>query len=351
MFPSTKPGRAAIFALVSLFAVMLVSCTSFRANRLLLKETTPDEKAELLFADGLERYNYDILKLNNLTKIKAVRTRFSDALKLDPEHPRAQRYISDLDAFRDKQYAAYLASAKSLASKSKRTAAQDFELVLAVKKLNDLTTFDKEVSQLSKDTKELRAQVIATKTAQVVTYREKMIAEKSASTQLKYIKDTEYLARDLQRIDPSNADARKALRDASDLREGLPVSATVTAAPKATSTTKTAAHDYDAELASILTAVDARINKDDPAGAQNVIRSYMPLLKKQTSKTKLTAKEDAVKALASELYADGITLYNEEDYEGAQTYFSAVVQYNAKYEDAQDYLERTNTKIRALSGR
>ena len=69
----------------------LSSCTSLRANMLLLQETTRQEKAGLLFQDGLQKYQSVILRDQDLTAIPAVRTRFSDALKLDPEHAGAKK--------------------------------------------------------------------------------------------------------------------------------------------------------------------------------------------------------------------------------------------------------------------
>jgi len=69
----TVAGAAALALAVS-------SCTTMRANMLLLKETTPEQKAEILFRDGLEQYQAAILRDQDLSLIPAVRTRFQDAL-------------------------------------------------------------------------------------------------------------------------------------------------------------------------------------------------------------------------------------------------------------------------------
>ncbi len=374
-------GRALVVA--GVLSLTIMSCASLRANSLLLMQTSDREKAELLFSDGLERYNGDLLKNNDLTQIDVVRRRFSDALKLDPDHPRAAKYVIEVDKFRDKQYAYWLSQAKTLLGTAKRTANQDYELVLAVKKLNDLVFFDKEVSGFSKEIKELRARVIEDMENRVQKSDTLMETDSSHAAGLKNIKDTEYLALTLQRIDPANRIARQALKHATLLREELTAVAGVapsasTAVKKAASTTakpKTAssakpkpsatakvtkpaptaekpkARDYDAEIASILTSVDERINKNDPAGAREVISSYLPLLVKQANKTKLSAKDAAIKTLAERLYKEGIDFYNQEDYEGAQINFSAVVRWDSKYKDAREYLDRSNAKIRALSGR
>jgi len=50
------------------------------------------------------------------------------------------------------------------------------------------------------------------------------------------------------------------------------------------------------------------------------------------------------------VYTAGIDAYNEEDYELAQDKFSQIVEIQATYEQAQAYLDRANSKLRALSG-
>lgn len=376
MIFNKSPSRGRILAAAALLSLFLVSCASFRANTLLLMQTSDREKAEILFSDGLERFNNDLLKDNDLTQIGTVRSRFKDALKLDPDHPRANKYLVEVDAFERNQYALWLASAKSLSKRAKRNADQDYELVLAVKKLKDLGSIDKEVSRLSTETKDLRTRVIKDMETRVDTSDRTMMAEASEAVRLKNIKRTEYLAQSLQRIDAGNYIARRALKNASALREDMPLVASAppsapaadrkpaatpkpkTAAPvksavkpKASAKKKTKAHDYDVEIAVILTSVDARLNKNDPAGAREVISTYLPLLKKQANKNKLASKEGAVKTLAERLYLEGIDLYNQEDYEGARINFTAVARWNSKYEDVREYLDRSNAKIRALSGR
>lgn len=110
------------------------------------------------------------------------------------------------------------------------------------------------------------------------------------------------------------------------------------------------AHDFDADIADILAAVDARIASGDPAGAMALIGDNLGKLKVQANKDNLAAKKDAVRAQLKAIYQDAIGLYNEEDYEGARQKFKAVVTADPGYEQAQAYLDRTETKIKALAG-
>jgi tetratricopeptide (TPR) repeat protein len=109
--------------------------------------------------------------------------------------------------------------------------------------------------------------------------------------------------------------------------------------------------DYDAEIGDILDSVDSMLVRGDAAGAQGVIDSTLPKLKNQTNKDNLSAKTAEVNAQMENLYQEGITRYNEEDYEGAIFKFRIVVNINPDYEQAQAYIDRSNTKIRALSGK
>lgn len=111
-----------------------------------------------------------------------------------------------------------------------------------------------------------------------------------------------------------------------------------------------AAHDFDADIAEILASVDARLDRNDAAGAMELIETNLPKLKVQSNKDKLAAKKDAVRFQLKAAYQAGISLYNEEDYEGARQKFRAVLAIDSGYEQAQAYLDRTQTKIRALSG-
>jgi hypothetical protein len=109
--------------------------------------------------------------------------------------------------------------------------------------------------------------------------------------------------------------------------------------------------DTDSDISDILASVDARIAKDDPGGAMDIIEANLPKLKAQANRDKLAAKKDAVRAQLKSVYQQGVLLYNEEDYEGARQKFRTVIDVDSSYEQAQAYLDRTETKIKALSGK
>ncbi len=415
-----------LFSVLAGTVVLFSSCTSLRANMFLIKETTPQEKAALLFKKGLSLYNEDLIERNDLKAIPKIRGYFADALAIDPMHPQAAQYIETIDAYKQKTLESYKKTAATLYAKEKRTDTQNYEMVLAVKKASDINKVDLELSRLKADTKEVRNAVVQSKVDQILVLEPKMLAEKNQVTQAKLLKDTDKLVQEILNIDPSNKEADRVGKEIDTLAEGLVQKDITTAKEKLaakkyadaetavlraekTLTTMTAepnkdlqilkyqiyyswsvsllgtkkyqsatdkanlaimvnksqeavalrskiskaslVRDYDADIADILDSVEASLSRGDTATAQSVINTNLLKLKNQTNKNSLSAKMENVSAQLKTLYQDGISRYNEEDYAGAQSKFAMVVKTKPDYEQAQAYLDRTNTKIRALSGK
>jgi len=110
------------------------------------------------------------------------------------------------------------------------------------------------------------------------------------------------------------------------------------------------ARDYDAEITEIAAGIDAQIDRGELTGASAAINAAAAKVQKQANKDILAAKREAVIEKMKAVYEEGIAAYNEEDYEGAKAKFRTVIKIDSGYEQAQAYLERTNNKLRALSG-
>ncbi len=100
----------------------------------------------------------------------------------------------------------------------------------------------------------------------------------------------------------------------------------------------------------MLQTVDSAIARGDLPGAWDLINANVLKVKQQANKDKLTAKKAVIEAKMKTLYADSVAAYNDEDYETARDGFRMIVKINPGYEQAQAYLDRANTKIRALAG-
>ncbi len=344
-----------------MLSLLFVSCTTYRANLLLLRETPVEKKADLLYQDGQKRYTSEVVKNNNLTEIPAVRRRFQDALKLDPSHANAQKALENLSAFEEKQYNIWLSAAQKLNVQEKRSTDQDYELVLAVKKLGDLKRKDEEVKVLQTGTQEVRKSVISVKSEKLAALQQEIKAEQERTKLLVLYRNALKTANEISAIDPLNpgiAFQKNSLETKlGELQSELDAQKASTAAQKpATSPRKPAnataqSPDYDANIAVVIASIDAHIKTQNPEAAISLVRENKSRMKKKENLDQLTQKESEVVNLVKTLYGEGIRLYNDEDYDAAKTKFTAVVQYSANYEQAQAYLDRTNTKIRALTGR
>lgn len=356
---------------IAALIVAVSSCTTTRANLLLLKETTPEEKAELLFKDGLERYQTVILQEQDLSAIPSVRTRFNDALKLDPEHAGAKKYLADLDAFRTKQFSLNLATANDLSKKENRSVDQDYDYVVAVKKLKQLDSAAPETKIFTKSTADIRTAVIKTRSEELSAMQKEIDAETDRAVKLKKLNNARRVANNILFIDPINPSVNlardgieKKIEDLTQTQNAAETqnaavaqtpaktaAATAAKTPVKASVKKAApAHDYDADIQEILGSIDVQIKAGKPAEAMNLVRTNQSRLQVKANLDKLAAKKADVQKLAGSIYQNGISAYNDEDYETARAAFLKVVQYDAGYEQAQAYLDRSETKLRALSG-
>lgn len=111
-----------------------------------------------------------------------------------------------------------------------------------------------------------------------------------------------------------------------------------------------AARDIDTEIDTIVAEVDAYISSGELVSAWNTCNSYIPQMKKKANQNLLEAKKSEILAELKPIYATGVSAYNEEDYTLAQEIFSKIVAINPAYDQAQAYLDRTTSKLRALSG-
>ncbi len=420
-----KKSTVALRALLALTSFLILSCTTFRANTFVLKQITPQEKAERLFKEGLSLYNQELMENNNLREIGRIRTFFSDALKLDPMHQRAAQYLKELETFKDVRFEAYLKKARDLQAKANRTDREDYQMVLAVKQAADLRTLHAGLISLKFKTRGTRNAVIQARETAITAQIPPILAERNPQNLNRLLGRIATTLTELEAIDPNNSTAKSsrrtidshvatlAQRDIDSAREKLAASrfaesetevlraertltpmiqepnteierlkydlyyrwaasllqakryqlaaekinlalaierTTAAVSLKTRISAAASIRDYDAEINDIVSSVDSLMERGDLGGAWDVIEANLPRLRVQANKNRLLAKQAAIVEKINVIYREGVALYNDEDYEEARRRFRVVVRINADYEQAQSYLDRANTKIRALTG-
>lgn len=407
-------------------ALLGASCATSGVNANLIKYTTNEEKADIMFAKGKALYVDEIKAKNNLAVVDDARRFLKDALTFNPLHPEAQDYLDLIDGYIKARLTANKNSATKLFAKKPRTDAENFRMIQAITDAAALDNNDKDIQKLQASTKDIRASVISSKQTALIALEKKISTEKSETQLAKELREADLLIRDLQKIDPSNGTAASARALISKTGDSL-VQKDIDAANKALTAKKYAdaetailraeknlaavsqdpgttipsvkykvyywwaveqyngknykvssekiakaikiwrsqeantlkakidkalsTKDYDADIKTIIASVDDSISKGDPATAMRIIDETTPKLKVQANIDGLTAKQADVRAMLKSIYQDGIARYNDEDYEGARQKFGIVVDVDPEYEQAQAYLDRADTKIRALTGK
>lgn len=107
---------------------------------------------------------------------------------------------------------------------------------------------------------------------------------------------------------------------------------------------------FESTIDDILVSIDYYIEKEDPVSAIQLVNTNLKKFKSSDSKIKLNKKKDIIDGEIERLYSEAIVMYRDEDYEGALKNLSIVYDYNSNYKQVKDYYNRTETKVKALSG-
>ncbi len=195
--------------LIAVACALAVSCAS-GPDMYIAKEVSAEDKGEFLFNQGVARYEELLVEQNDLTSLPRVRKFFENALLADPLHPKAEAWIAKVDAFGARRYSTYMARAKTLNAKGKRTAAENYEMVRAIKLAGDVKS-DSEHARLRTETSDVRKDVIGSRVSRLSSLETKIVAEKRPATLSKLVPQATRLQHELDTVDPGNPDAKRAI--------------------------------------------------------------------------------------------------------------------------------------------
>lgn len=188
---------------------LLNSCSTLRANMLLLELTSTEEKAELVFRQGVFLYNTDILKSMYLKEIPKVEQHFEDALKLNPSHKDALVYKEKVEIYKNDLFINSITTANDLVKKENRSSEEDYLLVLAVKQADDINLKDESLKELKKSTKELRATTIKNHIIRIKILEEMILEETRYYVQVNLLRKANKQIKELDYLDSRNKIALK----------------------------------------------------------------------------------------------------------------------------------------------
>jgi len=110
------------------------------------------------------------------------------------------------------------------------------------------------------------------------------------------------------------------------------------------------ARTIDSDLSDALEAIDSKIDAGDFRGAWTLIGVALAQAKARDSRDQLAARKAAVLDKLGGVYERAVAAYNEEAYEDARDGLRTVIAIVPGYQQAAAYIEKTNTKLRALGG-
>ncbi len=213
--------KKSIFGATILAIVSLSSCVSSGPDAFMAKNLTSQEKSRILYEKGLALYEDKLMGKNDLGAIPEVRSYFEAAVLADPLNLKAQEYLSRTDAFKATRFNAYMKSANRLKDKKKRTDSENYELVLATRKAEELDSGNSELQKLKSDTADVRKQVIQKRVAGLGALEKKLKASKAQAEVAKLLPQTAKLIGEIQLVDPENKDAAGAKKSMDEVVYGL----------------------------------------------------------------------------------------------------------------------------------
>lgn len=107
---------------------------------------------------------------------------------------------------------------------------------------------------------------------------------------------------------------------------------------------------FESTIDDILVSIDYYIEKEDPSSAIKLVNSNLKKFKNSENRAKLNRKKDLIDSEIDRLYNEAIVMYRDEDYTEALKKLKIVYNYNSDFKQVKDYYNRTETKVKALSG-
>ncbi len=159
--PSTaKVPLPRLLALLALLAA-LGGCATLSDSIFLLGRLDNQEKAEALVSKGADLFETELRQAGNLAVIPTVRRYFEVALRYDPWNERAAAGLEELDGFRRGELDKRVKLAIGLSGRSERTPEESYALCLAVRQASILDPQDDRVAALRRETRGVRADLVA----------------------------------------------------------------------------------------------------------------------------------------------------------------------------------------------
>ncbi|MBN2874178.1 MAG: hypothetical protein JXM71_03710 [Spirochaetales bacterium] len=142
--------------LVATIAVLASSCASLGDPFVLVFSVDDEYKSEAVTASGVDAYRESLVRDGDVSASPTVQRYFEVALRYDPANDEAARYLALVEDYRASKFSASLKTAEALLDKPKRSAAEEYRMLIAVRDAAAIYPGDDEARSLLKATEEPR---------------------------------------------------------------------------------------------------------------------------------------------------------------------------------------------------
>jgi len=155
-----KPSHAIPLAALSL-ALSVVSCASLGDPFLLALDVDGKYQAEALVSAGKDAYRERLVAQGDVAASIEVQRYFEAALRYDPTNAEAARYLAIVEDYRANRFADSMKRAEALLDKPKRSADEEYAMLLAIRRANSIYPSDASAMKLLATTGDARKAYVA----------------------------------------------------------------------------------------------------------------------------------------------------------------------------------------------
>ncbi len=183
---------------------ILQSCASLRADIFLYQNTSKEDKAQLLYNEGLRLYQEELIKKKNLKIVDNAILYFSDAYLLYPGLLKDGDYINTITNIKIEQTTKCLKNIQELYKKDDKSDYEEFLYVLSIKQASDLKVKDKFLEIVKKESKGLFESVKSKTEERLKLELNTFIVSDDPNEMSQYIKSVNQTQNELFQLDPDS---------------------------------------------------------------------------------------------------------------------------------------------------
>ncbi len=198
---------------LGLLCLSLASCASLGDPFMLAFDVDGAYQAEALVAEGKDAYKERLVARGEVAASQEVQRYFEAALRYDPTNAEAARYLAVVEDYRASRFADSIKKAEVLLDKPKRSADEEYAMLLAVRRASSIFPSDAAAAKLMQATGDERKSYVQARLGEAEAIRAGIKADaKDAERERAYIQAFTLVAR-IRDVEPKDVKGNIAYRE------------------------------------------------------------------------------------------------------------------------------------------